>query len=157
MIGSAGRPERYEDDPDSAAYLREMLALPDALGLADAVTWTGYLGDEAVMETLGAIDVCVLPYRRNSVGRSALAAALSAGTPTVLAGNAAEIAPLRPGEHVASVPRRDPAALAAAIVRLVEDPGERERLGRGAEEASRLFSWEHVVERATSIYAAVGR
>lgn len=157
MIGSAGRRERYEEDPGSSAYLREMLALPAALGVQDAVEWTGYLSDEDVMLTLRAVDLCVLPYRRNSIGRSALAAALSVGTPTVLAGGPAEIAPLKPNEHVASVPRRDPDALAAAIARLVEDPDERERLARGAEAASKLFSWEHVVERAASIYTRVGR
>lgn len=37
MIGSAGRPERYDLDPASAAYLREALSLPATLGIGDAV------------------------------------------------------------------------------------------------------------------------
>jgi glycosyltransferase involved in cell wall biosynthesis len=54
------------------------------------------------------------------------------------------------------VPRRDPDALAAEILRLVEDPGERERLAESARNAAGLFSWEHVAERAASIYTRVG-
>jgi glycosyltransferase involved in cell wall biosynthesis len=86
-----------------------------------------------------------------------LATALEAGTPTVLAGTPEGITPLRPEEHVALVPRQDPQALAATLTRLVEDRGERERLHLGALAASELFSWDHVAERAASIYARFGR
>ncbi len=65
MIGSAGRPERYDADVRSAQYFRAMLALPGALGVEDAVHWTGYLSDDEVIRAFRAIDVCVLPYRRN--------------------------------------------------------------------------------------------
>jgi glycosyltransferase involved in cell wall biosynthesis len=157
MIGSAGRPERYEADLKSAEYLRRVLALPAELGIADAVRWTDYLSDEDVAATFRAIDVCVLPYRRNSVGRSALATALEAGTPTVLAGSAAAIAPLRADEHVALVPRQDPAALAATLTTLVENRDERERLARGALSAAQMFSWDHVANRAAAIYARFRR
>jgi glycosyltransferase involved in cell wall biosynthesis len=157
MIGSAGRPERYRADPQSGAYLERVLALPGALGVEDAVHWTDHLSDGDVIRAFRAIDLCVLPYRRNSVGRSALATALETGTPTVLAGSSGGIAPLRPGEHVALVPREDPQALAATLTRLVEDRGERERLRLGALAASELFSWDHVADRAASIYARIRR
>ena len=152
MIGSAGRPERYQAYPESAAYLEHARALPTALGVEDAVRWTGHLSDDDVIRAFSAIDVCVLPYRRNSIGRSALATALGTGTPTVLAGTPAGIAPLRPEEHVALVPRQDPQALGATLTRLIEDRGERERLHLGALAASELFSWDHVADRAASIY-----
>jgi glycosyltransferase involved in cell wall biosynthesis len=157
MIGSAGRPERYQAYPESAAYFEHIRSLPRVLGVEDAVHWTTHLSDDGVIRAFHAIDVCVLPYRRNSIGRSALATALETGTPTVLAGTPAGIAPLRPGEHVALVPRRDPPALAATLARLVEDRGERERLQLGAAAASQLFSWDHVAERALSIYARFPR
>ena len=157
MIGSAGRPERYEADPQSAAYFHRIQALPSVFGIEEAVHWTGHLTDDEVIRAFRAIDVCVLPYRRNSIGRSALATALETGTPTVLAGTPAGIAPLRPEEHVALVPRQDPQALGATLTRLVEDRGERERLHLGALAASELFSWDHVAERAASIYARFRR
>jgi glycosyltransferase involved in cell wall biosynthesis len=157
MIGSAGRRERYEADPSSAAYLRHLLALPDALGLEDAVRWTEHLSDDEVLRYLRAIDLCVLPYRRNSIGRSALAAALETGVPTVLAGTPAAIAPLRANEHVALVPPQAPQALSAALINLVNDRGERERLADGARVASKLFAWSNVAERAAAIYARACR
>jgi D-inositol-3-phosphate glycosyltransferase len=157
MIGSAGRPERYDLEPSSAAYLRATLERPAKLGIEGAVRWTEYLPDEEVLRHLGAIDVCVLPYRRNSIGRSALAAALAASAPTVLAGTPSGIAPLRPGQDVLLVPPRDPAALAAAVQALDGDDVERARLSAAAREAARLFSWDAIAERAIAIYERATR
>jgi D-inositol-3-phosphate glycosyltransferase len=157
MIGSAGRPERYELEPASAAYLRKTLSLPRTLGIEDAVRWTEYLPDEEVLRHLGAIDVCVLPYRRNSIGRSALAAALAMATPTVLAGTPSGIAPLRPGDDVVLVPPRDPAVLAAALVALAGDEDERARLSTAAHEAAKLFSWDAIADRAIAVYERAAR
>jgi glycosyltransferase involved in cell wall biosynthesis len=152
MIGSAGRRERYEEEPASAAYLEAVLELPRAFGIEDGVRWTDYLPDEDVLDYLRAVDVCVLPYRRNSLGRSALATALETGTPTVLAGTAAGIEPLRAGEHVLLVPPASPDDLRVAVSRLLEDEGARSRLALGAREAARYFSWRYVAERAIAVY-----
>jgi glycosyltransferase involved in cell wall biosynthesis len=157
MIGSAGRPERYELEPASAAYLRATLERPAKLGIEDAVRWTEYLPDEEVLRHLGAIDVCVLPYRRNSIGRSALAAALATATPTVLAGTPAGIAPLRAGKDVVLVPPHNPAALAAAVLALADDVLERARLSAAARDAAGLFSWNAIAERAIAIYERATR
>lgn len=152
MIGSAGRPGRYDDEPESAAYLRRALALPERHGVADAVVWTDYLPDETVLRYLCAVDLCVLPYRRNSLGRSALAAALELGRPTVLAGTPAGVQPLRPGRDVALVPPGSPAVLAATLGRLLADPAERARLAEGARAAAVHFSWPRIAEAASRIY-----
>src|SRR5207248_11477670 len=96
MIGSAGRPGRYP-----AGELERYQALPSRLGIEDLVEWTDYLPDEEAAASLARSDLCVLPYRRNSVGRSALAAAFDNGVPVVLAGTQERIAPLEDGEHVA--------------------------------------------------------
>jgi glycosyltransferase involved in cell wall biosynthesis len=50
------------------------------------------------------------------------------------------------------VPRRDPDALYAALVRLLGDPGLRERLGQAARERSRAFAPEQLVERTAALY-----
>jgi glycosyltransferase involved in cell wall biosynthesis len=99
--------------------------------------------------------VPVLPYRRNSIGRSALAAALELGVPTVLAGTAETIAPLVPGEHVAAIPPRDPQALAATIGRLLFEPGQLERLAAGARRAAPFFSWPRIAATALDVYERV--
>jgi starch synthase len=47
----------------------------------------------------------------------------------------------------------DPAALRAAIERLLDDPDSRRRLGAaGREKVSRLCSWDRVVERTLAAY-----
>lgn len=148
MIGSAGRPERYGAD----AEFRRLLALPGELGIAAQVEWTDYLSDSEVPQYLADLDLCVLPYRRNSLGRSALAAALAAGTPVVLAGRADRIAPLVAGRNVALVAPDDAAGLAAELARLIDDPDERRRLADGARAAAPLFSWERIAKDAHALY-----
>jgi len=152
MIGSAGRPERYAADPPALAEFERLRALPARLGIEDAVEWTGFVADEDVPQALADLDLCVLPYRRNSLGRSALAAALEAGVPVVLGGRPDRIAPLRPGEHVELVPPDDPGALARAIGRLADDTNERARLAAGARRAAAFFAWPRIAERAVSLY-----
>ena len=157
MIGSAGRPERYRAVESASAHLDAILELPERFGVTEAVRWTDYLPDREVLVYLRAVDLCVLPYRRNSIGRSALAAALEVGVPTILAGDASGVRPLRANEHVALVPSRDPALLARTIERLLDDDGERARLAAGARAGASSFSWANVAERAAAIYAAAVR
>lgn len=152
MIGSAGRPERYRSTTASAAYLERMLGLPERLGVAEAVCWTDYLPDEEALAYLRAVDLCVLPYRRNSIGRSALASAFEIGAPVVLAGSASGIAPLQAGRHVELVPPAEPEALAVAVERLLADPERRARLAEGAREAASRFSWPAIAETAAAVY-----
>lgn len=148
MLGSAGRPERYGADAEFARLRR----LPAQLGIEGQVEWTAFLPDEEVAHALAGLDLCVLPYRRNSLGRSALAAALAAGIPTVLGGRPDGIAPLVPGEHVALVPPDDPAALAATLARLIDDEDERRRLAGGASRAAALFAWPRIAAVAADMY-----
>ena len=148
MLGSAGRPERYEDDGE----FRRLLALPATLGIAGQVEWTDYLSDEEVPQRLADLDLCVLPYRRNSLGRSALAAALAAGTPVVLGGRADRIGPLVAGRDVALVAPDDAAGLAAELARLIDDSDERKRLAAAARQAASLFSWERIARDALALY-----
>lgn len=126
--------------------------LTERLGIGDAVVWTRYLGAQQAAELLAAADLCVLPYRRNSLGRSAVAAALRLGVPTVLAGTADGISPLIPGRHVELVRASAPMELGGSIARLLDDPDRRESLAAGAREAAKLFAWPRVAEAALGIY-----
>jgi glycosyltransferase involved in cell wall biosynthesis len=58
--------------------------------------------------------------------------ALAAGRPVVTADTSAARALLRDGEEALLVPAGDPAALAAALERLRDDPALRARLAAGA-------------------------
>jgi glycosyltransferase involved in cell wall biosynthesis len=141
MIGAA----------DSARY-EVYLAQAERLGLGEAVRWTPWLGPGEAAELLASVDLCVLPYRRNSLGRSALAAALTLGVPTVLAGTPERIAPLQAGRDVELVAPGDPADLARTLQRLLDDEDARQRLREGARTAARHFAWPRIAEAALSIY-----
>jgi glycosyltransferase involved in cell wall biosynthesis len=152
MVGSAGRPERYANDPAALAEFERLRALPEKLGIADAVEWTGFVPDAELPDALADLDLCVLPYRRNSIGRSALAAALGAGVPVVLGGRAEGIAPLRDGDHVALVPPDDAETLSRTIGRLLDDDAERGRLAEGALRGARYFAWSDIAAAALDLY-----
>ena len=139
-----------------AAY-EEYRRLPRELEIDDAVAWTGFLEPQDAADALAAVDLLVLPYRRNSVGRSAVAAALSLGVPTLLGGGSADVAPLVAGRQVAVSPRNDPAALAATVDLLLDDPEARAALAAGALEAAPAFSWPAIAERAEDVYRRVLR
>jgi glycosyltransferase involved in cell wall biosynthesis len=155
MVGSAGRPERYAQYASSQEAYERYVRLPERLGVADAVTWTEYLPDAEAAALLQSADLCVLPYRRNSLGRSALAAAFELEVPVVLAGSDDAIAPLRAEKHVAQVPTGDAETLASTIVELLRDDARRERLRAGAREAARLFAWPRIAALALDMYARV--
>ena len=97
-----------------------------ALGLADRVRLPGW--SEDVAAALGRFDALVLPSRTEGWPLTVVEAML-AGLPVVATpvGSVAEA--VRDGETGLLVPQDDPAALAAALVRLRDDPALRERLG----------------------------
>ncbi len=137
MIGAA----------DSARY-EIYLAHAERLGLGEAVVWTPWLGPGEAAELLASVDLCVLPYRRNSLGRSALAAALTLGVPTVLAGTPERIEPLRAAATSSSSLPGDPTGLARTLQRLLDDEDALARLREGARTAARHFAWPRIAEAA---------
>jgi len=55
------------------------------------------------------------------------------------------------------VPPRDPDALAAALTKLVADPGRREGLGRAARQASARYDIQRCVDEMQALYDEVLR
>jgi glycosyltransferase involved in cell wall biosynthesis len=100
------------------------------LGLAGAVVCTGVV--ESVAPYLGCADVFVLPSREEQSGSLALLEALRAGLPVVASGVDGILEDVADGEDGLLVPPGDPAALAAALARVLADAPLRARLGRQA-------------------------
>jgi glycosyltransferase involved in cell wall biosynthesis len=60
------------------------------------------------------------------------------------------------GEAALYAPANDEAAFARLIARLLDDPAERERMGRiGRERASQTLSWERSKDSLLAAYRAV--
>ena len=99
-------------------------------------------------------DVVVLPYVRTERldWSGVLATALAFGKPTVVSdvGGFGELASTG---GVRLVAPGDPAALRGALVRLLEDPGERESLASGAFAAAHgPYSWDAAARETLSLY-----
>jgi glycosyltransferase involved in cell wall biosynthesis len=121
-----------------------------AAGLAESIVMPGHRRDMAVW--YGMADLFVLPSRSEG-SPNALLEAMSAGLPiiaTAVGGVPETIAQDRSG---LLVPSGDPAALAQAMARLLEDPERAARLGAAAaEDAAARFSVERYRESLLAIY-----
>lgn len=149
--GTAG-----DSDPTNVAFRTRLQAQIAALGLEEAVSWTGFLPPREVSAHLMEGDLCVLPYRDGaSFRRGTFIAALAHGLPILTTEPTTPIPQLRHGENVWLVPRRAPEALADAILRLAEDPALRSRLARGAWELGRSFQWGQIARDTQEVYRAI--
>lgn len=114
----------------------------------------GILSTEGVASLLSSAHVVVDPSLFQGFGLVGLEG-MSCGAACVVtaSGGVAEYAV--DGENALVVPPRDTAALAAALLRLVEDAPLRERLAaRGLETAGR-FTWERTAERYRAFLASL--
>lgn len=130
-----------------------------ALG-GDGVRWVPrFVSDGELAALLARADVVVLPYARTQRfdQSGVLATALAFGKAVVVTdiGGFSEIAAAGAARLVAP---DDPEALGAALVALVADPAERERLGAGALAAARgPYSWDAAARATLALYARVTR
>jgi len=130
--------EPYER-PLDVAFARRLGELVDRLGVADRVVLAGRVDDPAAL--YAAADVFVNPARvAEGFGRAGCEA-LAAGTPVVSTRVGGTGEALRDGETALLVPPGSPAALAAAIDRLLDDATLAGSLAvAGAEDVARRFA-----------------
>ena len=148
-------PERTElvivgDGPQRAALEAQIREL----GLGARVRMAGNRDD--VLPWLQALDVFALPSYANEGVPQALVQAMLAGLACVTT-TAGSIPELALHERTALVvAAQDPAALAAAITRLAQDPALRAQLGGLAREHSAgRYTLERMLDRMEAIFASV--
>ncbi len=137
------------DGPERAA----LEARARRLRVAGAVEFLGYRAD--VEAVYAALDVMVLPSRHEGFGVAFLEA-MAMGVPVVGTRVVGSVDAVEDGITGLLVPPADPAALAAAIRRLFDDPPLRRRL---VEEAARRVRIDHsregMVHRVEALYASL--
>ncbi len=106
------------------------------LGLDDRVRLLGHRSD--VAEVLSAADLFVFPSVYEGLG-GALIEALALGLPIVASDLPALREVVRPGENADLVSPTDSAALAAAVVALLDDPARRRAYGARSRQAVRRW------------------
>ena len=125
------------------------------LGVATQVRFPGQLERRRAAAYMAAADVFALPIVREGVDGlpNVLLEAMGAGMPVVASRVAGVPDVIDDGVHGMIVPERDPAALAAAILRLITDRPFAEQLGRAARaRVERELTWEKTCERFERVY-----
>jgi glycosyltransferase involved in cell wall biosynthesis len=137
------------DGPDRGA----LEALAAELGVAERVEFAGWTED--ARGELGRFDVFVLPSRYEGLPL-ALIDSMLAALPVVASRVGSIPEAVEDGEHGLLVPPEDPAALAAALHRVLGDEPLRQRLGSAARSvAVARFTVEAMAHRYQRLYERV--
>lgn len=131
----------------------ELGARAERLGIASRVR---FLGDRAdVDEILAALDVFVLPSRTEGMS-NALLEAMAMALPVVATAVGGTPEVIADGRSGLLVPADDPAAMAAAVGRVLADPARSNALGESARAVvEERYGARSMVRRLEGIYAAV--
>ena len=132
--------------------MESLRAQARALGIADRVVFAGHRGD--VPDLLGAIDVFCISSTYEGTPLT-LFEAMAAGKAVVSTSVDGCREVLEEGVTGLLVPSRDPAALAAALGRALDDAQLRAGLGRAALAASRRYDVDACVRQIETVYDEV--
>ena len=123
-------------------------------GVADLVALLGFRSDVAAL--LNVLDVQLNASWGTEATSMALLEGMSLGLPTIASDYGGNPWVVRDGETGLIFPRRDPAALAAAMKRLMDRPGERAAMGAAALALyEREFTGAAFARRVEEVYRQV--
>ncbi|HEU4328534.1 MAG TPA: glycosyltransferase family 4 protein [Roseiflexaceae bacterium] len=128
------------------------------LGLAGRVIFPGMLERERAARYISAADVYAVPSVRDQRGNvdglpNTLLEGMAAARPIVASRIAGIPEVISDGQHGLLTPERDPAALATAITRLLDDPALAARLGTAARRrVLDELTWDATAMRFEQIY-----
>lgn len=143
-------------DLTNKAYMREIDAQIERLGLAARIHCTEFVDDAAVSGYLAAADVVALPFADGaSYRRGTLMAAIEHGCALVTTTPQVNIPTFVDGDNMRLVPPNDANALAAALRDLHAAPETRARLQRGAVVLAQQFGWREIAAATLHFYTRV--
>ena len=128
----------------------EIRALAREVGVSETVHFLGNRAD--VPDLLNAVDLYVNPSYTEGFSRSLLEA-MAASRPVIASrvGGMAEV--VRDGDNGLLVPPQDPAALAQALARLLDDPDFAKKLGdRAREDVEANYTLERLYREINEMY-----
>jgi glycosyltransferase involved in cell wall biosynthesis len=125
-----------------------------ALGLGDRLVFAGFARD--VARVVSAFDVSVFPSLWEGTPLTVFEA-LAMGQPIVATDADGLLDVLTDDRDALIVPKRNPEALARAIVRLMDEPATRTRLGAGARVSGRQYDIAAFVRKMERLYDLLHR
>jgi phosphatidylinositol alpha-mannosyltransferase len=141
VVVGRGKPERY----------RRYLA---ARGIHD-VLFTGFVGAEELPRYYASCDVFCAPSTGGESFGIVLLEAMAAGRALVASRIPGYASVVTDGDEGLLVEPKQPAALAAALVRLLTDRALRERLGARGRRTAAGYDWEQISRRVLRYYKEV--
>jgi glycosyltransferase involved in cell wall biosynthesis len=131
-------------DPAFLAKLREALS---AAGLADRVSFTGFLDRSALSALFARNNVLVFPSQVPETFGISQVEAMAAGLVVVTSGTGGAREVIRHGVDGLVFPAKKPEELAQQLLSLARDPGQMTRLQRASQARAMTFAVEHSVEK----------
>lgn len=126
-------------------------SLADELGVQSAVRFAGRLDRDAVAALYRQADVALNPSTVDNMPNSVLEA-LASGVPVVSTDVGGVPFIVQDGTTALLVPPRDPAAMAAAVLRLLDNPAIAGAMARAGLAHVRSFTWERVSGELAASY-----
>lgn len=137
--------------------LTSLRALVAELDLGDAVEFAGRLDRDAVAALYRKADVALNPSTVDNMPNSVLEA-LASGVPVVSTDVGGVPHIVQDGTTALLVPPRSPESMARAVLRLLENPAEAERLVAAGLDSVSRYTWPQVRPVLADVYArAAGR
>ncbi len=146
-------PEEYGDIGwlhDTARMRTELDALVATLELTDRVVLVESLDDPG--PSFATSDVVVIPFLHERFSSVNLLEAFAVGLPAIATDIGEQRELVQDGGNGLLVSPGDEAALAQAMLRLVDDPAMRARMGSAAEATARTYGVPAVVDRLSGLY-----
>lgn len=139
-------------DEREQLLLDEYRELARSLGLADRVTFAGFVPDAELADLYRAADAFVLSSRYEPFGMTAIES-MACGTPTVVTTHGGLFRVIRFGIDGLFADTFDPADLGVTIVKALRHAKLAERLSRnGAHTARSLFTWTGVAQQIMNAF-----
>ncbi len=143
-------------DPDNPtdSELSRLMALSDALHLQEMVSFLGAKEQALLPQYYAAATAVIMPSDYESFGMVALEA-MAMGTP-VIASEVGGLAYLVDDHKTGYlVPTREPATLAARILKLIQHPDERETMSQHAAQHARDYAWSLIADQLILLFEDV--
>jgi glycosyltransferase involved in cell wall biosynthesis len=128
----------------------ELKQQADRLGLTPSITWAGRIPYQEVPTWIGAMTLCVAPFRgdRGETSPVKIYDYLACGKPVIASAIPSVSATFVQGAGVTFVPPDDSSALAQGLLALLNDPDRQVRIAAvGRCYVEERFSWRHLTDR----------
>jgi glycosyltransferase involved in cell wall biosynthesis len=141
-------------DRAAQAYVASLHDLSVSLGQQEHLRITGQIPFADVPRYFAAADLALIPSLLDGLNKTGIEAA-AVGTPAIVSTEAGLAAYVEEFDAGALVPPRDPTALAAAIVQLLDDRAEWERASHNASRMAASFTLDRTADGVLLLYERI--